>query len=129
MTRTGITIARLARAAVRSPIARSVAFAGARGAALSRPHFRNARPALRSSFSTSARFALHLTAEDLKTAQPAEMTEGEYHEIADEYIDTLLTEYEKMQDERADIDVEYSVRRLYIYIAAISFLGSLTQDV
>lgn len=108
MTRTGVTLTRLARTAVRGPIARSVASAGARGAALSRPRFRNARPALRSSFSTSHRVAMHLTAEDIKTAQPADITEEEYHEIADEYIETLLTEYEKMQDDRTDIDVEYS---------------------
>lgn len=125
MTRIGVPLARLARTAVRGRIARSVAFAGARGAALSRPHFCNDRPALRSSFSTSSRVAVHLTAEEIKTAQPAEITEGEYHELADEYIETLLTEYEKMQDDRTDIDVEYSVRR-HLY-RRHQLLGSLTQ--
>ena len=48
------------------------------------------------------------TPEVLKT--PADITEGDYHTVADEYLDKLLSRLEQLQDEREDVDVEYSVR-------------------
>ncbi|KAK4152613.1 hypothetical protein C8A00DRAFT_44366 [Chaetomidium leptoderma] len=39
---------------------------------------------------------------------PADITEGEYHTVADEYMETLLTRLEELQDEREDVDVEFS---------------------
>ncbi|KAL2258018.1 hypothetical protein VTK26DRAFT_8834 [Humicola hyalothermophila] len=39
---------------------------------------------------------------------PANMTDSEYHTVADEYLDKLLTRLEELQDEREDVDVEYS---------------------
>ncbi|KAG7294485.1 hypothetical protein NEMBOFW57_004559 [Staphylotrichum longicolle] len=39
---------------------------------------------------------------------PADLTEGDYHTLADEYLDNLLSRLEQMQDEREDVDVEYS---------------------
>ncbi|KAM7219195.1 hypothetical protein V8F06_005364 [Rhypophila decipiens] len=39
---------------------------------------------------------------------PADMTDSEYHAVADEYLDRLVTHLENLQDEREDIDVEYS---------------------
>lgn len=41
---------------------------------------------------------------------PVEMSESEYHEIADEYMERLLVVCEEAQEERDDLDVEYSVR-------------------
>lgn len=42
------------------------------------------------------------------TAEPAAMTESEYHVLADEYLDRLLVRLEDMQDAREDVDVEYA---------------------
>ena len=44
------------------------------------------------------------------TRTPADISEGEYHTVADEYLDKLLTRLEQLQDAREDVDVEYSVR-------------------
>lgn len=38
-----------------------------------------------------------------------ELTDDEYHKLADQYMDRLVTHLEELQDEREDIDVEYSV--------------------
>ena len=43
----------------------------------------------------------------LKT--PADISEGTYHTVADEYLDKLISRLEELQDEREDVDVEYSV--------------------
>ncbi|EGO56064.1 hypothetical protein NEUTE1DRAFT_117198 [Neurospora tetrasperma FGSC 2508] len=37
-----------------------------------------------------------------------ELTDDEYHKLADQYMDRLVTHLEELQDEREDIDVEYS---------------------
>ena len=41
---------------------------------------------------------------------PAEITESQYHQLADEYLESILGKFEEMQDLREDVDVEYSVR-------------------
>ncbi|KAI2643548.1 mitochondrial chaperone Frataxin [Xylaria nigripes] len=100
------TITRLARVAVRSVATRSATTAGTR--LVSRSQIFDARPILRVlPFSTSQRLA-KLGTDDLKSAQPANITQEQYHEVADDCIDDLLAQYEKMQDSRTDIDVEYS---------------------
>lgn len=38
-----------------------------------------------------------------------ELSEPEYHEIADEYLEGVLTQFEALQDTREDIDIEFSV--------------------
>lgn len=43
------------------------------------------------------------------TQSPANLTDAEYHKLADSYIDSLLAHLERMQDKREDMDVEYSV--------------------
>lgn len=42
------------------------------------------------------------------SAAVAELTDGEYHELADEYLDNVVGKFEELQDEREDIDVEFS---------------------
>lgn len=37
-----------------------------------------------------------------------DLTDDEYHKLADQYMDRLVTHLEELQDEREDIDVEYS---------------------
>ncbi|KAM5351876.1 hypothetical protein ACJ41O_004599 [Fusarium nematophilum] len=44
----------------------------------------------------------------------AEVTEGEYHELADEYLDSVVSRFEELQDEREDVDVEFSAGVLTI---------------
>lgn len=44
------------------------------------------------------------------TAAVADITEQEYHEIADEYLDNVVNRFEELQDQREDVDVEFSVR-------------------
>lgn len=39
---------------------------------------------------------------------PAEITESQYHEIADEYLETIVNKFEELQDEGEDLDVEFS---------------------
>lgn len=41
----------------------------------------------------------------------AEVTESQYHELADIYLENLLSKFEDLQDEREDIDVEFSVSK------------------
>lgn len=45
-----------------------------------------------------------------------ELTDDQYHKLADEYMDRLVTHLEELQDEREDIDVEYSVCHALIRI-------------
>ncbi|KEY64481.1 hypothetical protein S7711_07229 [Stachybotrys chartarum IBT 7711] len=37
-----------------------------------------------------------------------ELTESQYHELADTYLEKILSRLEELQDEREDLDVEYS---------------------
>ncbi|KAI1863898.1 uncharacterized protein JN550_009177 [Neoarthrinium moseri] len=59
-------------------------------------------------FSTSAGLAKPLPPDVLKTAKPAELTDSQYHQLADEYIEGILAKYEEEQDAKGEIDVEYS---------------------
>ena len=45
----------------------------------------------------------------LRRVEPADLTDAQYHEISDEYLDNLLNQFEAAQDERDNLDVEYSV--------------------
>lgn len=47
--------------------------------------------------------------ESVSRYTPVDMTESEYHEIADEFMERLLVLCEEAQEERDDLDVEYSV--------------------
>lgn len=39
-----------------------------------------------------------------------DLSESDYHDIADEYLDGVLTRFEALQDTREDLDIEYAVR-------------------
>ncbi|KAI0518318.1 mitochondrial chaperone Frataxin [Xylaria bambusicola] len=106
MARTNVV--RLASTAVRGLAIRSTASSSVRKLAFSKQPTLAVRPTFRSPFSTSQRLAKPLWAEDLKRAMPANITEEEFHQLADEYIDKLILQYEALQDKRIDIDVEYS---------------------
>jgi frataxin len=45
--------------------------------------------------------------------QPAELTDSQYHEIADTYLDHALGIFEEIQDQKDELDVEYSVCTFY----------------
>ncbi|KAK4141994.1 Frataxin-like domain-containing protein [Dichotomopilus funicola] len=42
------------------------------------------------------------------TKTPADISDGEYHSVADEYLDKLLLRLEQLQDEQEEVDVEFS---------------------
>ncbi|KAG0646320.1 Frataxin [Hyphodiscus hymeniophilus] len=45
---------------------------------------------------------------NVKAAQPAELTNEEYHELADAYMDDMVERMEQLQEEKDEVDVEYS---------------------
>ncbi|CAJ2511858.1 Uu.00g074830.m01.CDS01 [Anthostomella pinea] len=78
-----------------------------------------ARLTFRSHFSTSPQLAKPLEPDVLKAARPADLTDAEYHELADDYLDQLLAQYEKQQDDSGHIDVEYSAGVMHVNIPEI----------
>ena len=42
-------------------------------------------------------------------SHPTEITEEEYHEHADRYLDTLNEQAEALQESRQDVEVDFSV--------------------
>jgi frataxin len=49
--------------------------------------------------------------EDTRTVhQPTEIDEDEYHMRADEYMNAIHERAEEIQEDREDVEVEYSVR-------------------
>ncbi|KAI0130760.1 Frataxin [Daldinia grandis] len=55
-------------------------------------------------FSASSSVA-HQTAPKVDTTP---LTQAQYHDLADEYLDAVLTKFEELQDEYGEVDVEYS---------------------
>lgn len=45
-------------------------------------------------------------------AVPAELSDEEYHALSDEYMDTICSRLEDIAEKNAEVDVEYSVRKL-----------------
>lgn len=43
-------------------------------------------------------------------AIPADLTDAEYHEVSDTYLEVILSELETLADKNESIEVEYSVR-------------------
>lgn len=41
--------------------------------------------------------------------QAAPLSTDKYHQLADDYLETLLAELEELQEQREEVDVEYSV--------------------
>ncbi|KAI4104287.1 MAG: hypothetical protein LQ339_003906 [Xanthoria mediterranea] len=56
-------------------------------------------------FSTSTR---RLDASPPKPSEPEPISIDQYHRLADHYIDTLVARLEELQEERRDVDCEYS---------------------
>lgn len=42
--------------------------------------------------------------------QAADLTQEQYNELSDEYMDMMVEKLEELQEDREDVDVEYSVR-------------------
>lgn len=49
------------------------------------------------------------TPEDAPPRQPTELTDDEYHKVADEYMEVVHEKAELIQEGREDVEVEYSV--------------------
>ncbi len=45
----------------------------------------------------------------INTAKPADLTDNQYHEIADIWLENALNKFEDIQDQAGEIDVEFSV--------------------
>ncbi|MCJ1430606.1 Mitochondrial chaperone Frataxin [Sticta canariensis] len=77
-----------------------------RASSLSRSSFapRPARP--RQSWSGFRLRAPYSTSPPISS--PESLSAEQYHELADSYIDSLLVHLEQLQEERADVDCEYS---------------------
>jgi frataxin len=55
-------------------------------------------------------------AEDQITAtSPTDLTNEEYHEVADRYMDKMVAALEELQEDREDVDVEFSVGLIEIW--------------
>lgn len=69
-------------------------------------------------FSAASRGGLRKTTDDASQKianEPqklvaADITDDQYHRLADAYLDEILAKFEDVQDTRTDLDVEYSVR-------------------
>lgn len=93
--------------------------------------FNSAMPVSPALFSTTPRTAKPLTPEQLKNAKPDDLTDADYHELSDEYLEVLLVHLEERQDKSDDIDVEYSVSIIPCAPAAVVSrvdLKSTTND-
>lgn len=48
--------------------------------------------------------------EDAPAQQPTQINDDEYHMHADQYIEAVHEKAEEIQEDREDVEVEYSVR-------------------
>lgn len=78
---------------------------------LPRYHFSNSQPYSSSSI-TPAPAASQASS---SSSSDFELSIEEYHSLSDSYIDTLVTILEQLQEERADVDCEYSAGVLTLY--------------
>ncbi|KAI0142272.1 hypothetical protein F4776DRAFT_611424 [Hypoxylon sp. NC0597] len=56
-------------------------------------------------FSVTSRVAMP---SPLAGVKPVDLTQAQYHDLADEFLDIVLAKFEEKQDEQGEIDVEYS---------------------
>ncbi|KAL8627167.1 hypothetical protein Q9189_007125 [Teloschistes chrysophthalmus] len=70
-----------------------------------------------SPFSTSA-----VRRASLETSAPEPLDIDQYHRVADIYIDNLVAKLEEMQEEREDVDCEYSVGLSFTSLVSKSYL-------
>ncbi|KAK3683366.1 Frataxin-like domain-containing protein [Podospora appendiculata] len=112
----GLPTARIARVSSRSSPAtttssllpRASPFVPARAAVVSTPRFistSSSRTGITPDNAPPKPKDAH-TPEVLKT--PVALTDHEYHAVADEYLNRLVSHLEDLQDKREDVDVEYS---------------------
>lgn len=58
-------------------------------------------------------------------SSPAQISDAEYHEIADQYLDTLVLALEELSESRTDgLEVEFSVRPLCLSVSLLLSLRS-----
>ncbi|OAQ73168.1 Frataxin-like protein [Pochonia chlamydosporia 170] len=80
------------------------------------------------SFSTSPQVSKGIMPEtdnpgkqDVQETRPSfgvvELSDGEYHELADSFLEVVLSKFEQLQDAREDIDIEYSSGVMTINVA------------
>lgn len=55
------------------------------------------------------------SAKTIVSLAPADLTDGEYHQLANEYLDTVVAKFEELQDEKDAVDVEFTVRKPLLF--------------
>ncbi|KAH7015379.1 hypothetical protein EDB80DRAFT_334284 [Ilyonectria destructans] len=103
----------------RSPLASRLAPAASRAlaprAAVSLRSFFSTSPAREKGIMPDAENPAKATPEPETTGfTVVELSDAEYHELADEYLDNVVGRFEELQDAREDIDVEFSAGVLTI---------------
>lgn len=56
-------------------------------------------------------------------AVPAELSDDEYHVLADDYMDTIYSRLEDVAEKNSEVDVEYSVRSALALALPCSYLS------
>ncbi|KAI1260764.1 mitochondrial chaperone Frataxin [Xylariaceae sp. FL1019] len=103
-----LNVTKVGRLTVRGLTTRGVAVVASRTISSARIIASQRQPAIRSPFSTTSYLAKPLSGTDLKTAQPADMTDAEYHELADSYLEQLFAQFERKAEESVAYDIDYS---------------------
>lgn len=80
---------------------------------LPRYHFSNSQPY--SSSSTTSAPAASQASSSSSSNSDSELSIEEYHSLSNSYIDKLVTILEQLQEERADVDCEYSAGVLTLF--------------
>lgn len=62
-----------------------------------------------------------------KVTAPTELSDDEYHELADRYMDHLCEKAEQLQETREEVDVEFSVSARSIELSGLTDLESTTD--
>lgn len=101
------TLVKLGRPAVRALLRRPAPAALVTRPVASPPVI--SAPGPRALFSSTARRASPIPAEALKDTKPAEITDAEYHELSNQYLDDLCDRFEELQEASSAYDFDYSV--------------------
>lgn len=65
-------------------------------------------PGSRALFSSASRLAKPVPADVLKNAKPTDITDAEYHELSNQYLDHLCDRFEELQEVSSAYDFDYS---------------------
>lgn len=102
------TLVKLGRPAARALLRRSAPVALATRPVAS-PPVPSVASGARALFSSTACRAGPVPADVLKNTKPTEITDAEYHELSNQYLDHLCDRFEELQETSPAYDFDYSV--------------------